>query len=213
MKSRYLTLAGLLLLTAIFIRIVSYDTYNNPEQGINAIAKIPMQIGQWQGKDIPLEENIYEILETRSIIHRLYSSPSGENVFLSLVYYTETKVDFHAPESCLGGQGVKVTKDEKAVLLNSGGQKIQLAVNQLLRKDDNDNTLVYYFYKAGKFLGNDYIRLLLNLVLNKLLGAKVKSGALIRVSTPVARDQGGEKKAQIELRNFIEELYPFLLQI
>jgi EpsI family protein len=212
MKGRYLTVMVLLVLAAVTARFVGYDTYNNPEQGISAIAQIPLHFGQWQGKDLPLEEKIYEVLETRSIIHRSYSSPSGESVFLSIVYYTETKVDFHAPEGCLAGQGVQVTKEEKVISLHPEGREIQLGLNQLVRREEGTDTLVYYFYKAGKFLGQNYVRLRFNLVVNKLTSEE-KSGSLIRVTAPIAPGPDGEEKAAATLRNFLEGVYPYLLRL
>jgi len=212
MKARYLTVILLLLLAAVAVRLVSYDTYNNPEQGLSAISRVPLQFGRWQGQDMPLEENIYEILETRSIIHRTYVSPSGEKVFLSLVYYTETKVDFHAPEGCLAGQGVQVTKEEKYIDLHPNGENVRLGLNQLVRREEGLNTLVYYFYKAGHFLGENYLRLRFNLVLNKLISDE-KSGSLIRVSIPIANGPEGQEKAEAALTGFLEELYPFLLRL
>lgn len=212
MRDRYLTVIVLLALTAGIVRFISYDTYNNPEKGLTAIAQIPMQLGKWQGKDMPLEENIYEILETRSIIHRSYSSPSGENVFLSIVYYTETKVDFHAPEGCLAGQGVQVTKEEKIISLFPDGAEVKLGVNQLVRKEEGLNTLVYYFYKAGQFLGQNYIRLRFNLMINRL-ASEQKSGSLIRVSAPIALSPEGEENAETTLRNFLEDVYLYIKKL
>ncbi len=212
MKARYLTVIALLLLTAVIIKFLSYDIFNKPEQGIKAIAQIPEQIGQWHGKDMPLAEQVYDILETRSIINRAYSSPSGRNVFLSLVYYTETKVDFHAPESCLGGRGIRVSKEEKDIIVHQDGKDIPMRVNQLLRKGEGDepDTLIWYFYKAGDFLGENYIKLRFHLALNRFT-KEDKSGALIRISAPIAPGQNGEDKADESLRNFIDVLYPYLL--
>ena len=209
MKVRYLTVILLLAITAGIVRVVSYDTYNNPEQGLTAIAQIPMQFGEWQGKDMPLEENIYEILETRSIIHRSYSSPTGKSVFLSIVYYTETKVDFHAPESCLGGQGFRVHKEDKTVIVRQNGQNTPIRLNQLLRKEEGvDSTLIWYFYKAGDFLGEDYLSLRVSLALNKL-ASEAKSGSLIRISTPV--ENGGEEQAEKLLEGFVGGIYPYVV--
>lgn len=214
MKARYLTVLALLLFTAVIIKFLSYDIFNKPEQGIKAIAQIPEQIGQWHGKDMPLAEHVYDILETSSIINRAYSSPSGRNVFLSLVYYTETKVDFHAPESCLGGLGIRVSKEEKDIIVHQDGKDIPMRVDQLLRKGEGDgpDTLIWYFYKAGDFLGEDYIKLRLHLALNRFT-KEDKSGALIRLSTPMPSGKYGAKKASDALRNFTEELYPFLLRL
>ena len=56
-------------------------------------------------------------------------------------------------------------------------------------------------------LGKHYIRLRLNLALNKF-GRKEKNGSLIRVSMPAFGED--YKSASIMLTRFIEDLYPYL---
>jgi EpsI family protein len=188
---------------------LSYDTYHNAEVGMEAIQNIPLEIGRWQGEDIPLENLIYEILETTSIIQRTYRTLNGQDVLLSIVYYPETKVDFHAPEACLAGQGVEIQKLPKSINILYGGREITLNVNQLIWKHDTVEKLVFYCYKAGSFLGRSYIKLRFNLAANKFTNAG-KSGSLIRVSTRI-QDSDIEKASEI-LNDFLTQLYPYLVR-
>ena len=102
LRSRYIVLIAILLLTSVIVNYLSYDTFNKAETASLTIGKIPLNLGKWKGIDIPLDERIYDILETRAIINRSYFY-NGSSVFLSVVYYPETKVGFHGPEECLGG--------------------------------------------------------------------------------------------------------------
>jgi EpsI family protein len=206
MQNRYLIVIAIMLFTSVFVHFLSYDTYYQAEAGIRAIKNIPLEFGQWQGKDIPLDEQIYEILETRSIINRAYRGKNGQEVLLSIVYYPETKVDFHAPEACLGGQGIQIEKSARIIHINSG-KDIKIKLNQLIWQQKSKRMLVYYFYKAGDFIGQSYIKLRLNLAMDKFFN-KEKSGSLIRVSVPVLH--GDTQRASTTLVNFIEELYPFM---
>jgi EpsI family protein len=204
MHNRYLIVIAIMLLTSVFVNFLSYDTYYEAEAGIRAIKNIPLEFGQWQGKDIPLDEQIYEILETRSIINRAYRTENGKEVLLSIVYYPETKVDFHAPESCLAGRGIQ---SDQTITITPNEKKVTINLNRLIRQQAGSDELIYYFYKAGDFLGKSYIKLRLNLALNKF-GRKEKSGSLIRVSTPVFGED--YKSASNMLTSFIEDLYPYL---
>lgn len=209
-RNKYIVLFTVLLLTSVTVNFLSYDTFNKAEASIQTIEKIPLKLGKWQGVDVSLEKNIYEILETRSIIHRKYFT-NDSSVFLSVVYYPETKVDFHAPEACLGGLGVKTEKIPATIsIATDSGDTIPLKINRLIQKQDNSNTLVYYFYKTESFVGRNYIKLRLNLVLNKFKEAK-KSGSLIRVTPLPAADNG--KTAHNELENFISSLLPYGISI
>ena len=199
----------MMLVTSIIVNYLSFDIYNKSKKGIEAISTIPIEIQKWYGKDMPVEDNIYEILETKSIIHRMYYSEESQNVFLSLVYYPETKVDFHSPTGCLAGKGQILTKTIKKILLSFNNNQKEISINQLITGEVNNQTLVYYFYKSGAYLGDNYIKLRFNLALNKF-SKNTKSGSLIRISTPI---QNGniEKSSQI-LLEFLNELYPFLME-
>ncbi|MBW1720058.1 MAG: EpsI family protein [Deltaproteobacteria bacterium] len=171
---------------------------------------MPLEFGQWQGKDIPLDERIYEILETRSIINRTYREENGKKVLLSIVYYPETKVDFHAPEACLEGRGIQISKSYQTITITPNEKKVKINLNRLIRKQGGSDELIYYFYKAGDFLGKNYIKLRLNLALNKF-GRKEKNGSLIRVSTPVFGED--YKSASNTLTRIIGRSVPISEQI
>ncbi|MCP3933655.1 MAG: EpsI family protein [Bacteroidetes bacterium] len=207
MKINYLILIVVMIFLSITIPLVSYDKAVTMEQGVKTVNQIPLRIGDWHGTDHTLDQLAYDILETKAILHRSYRNSQGREIFLSLVYYAETKVDFHAPEGCLGGQGVKTEKTPMTInITNASGGTTSLKINKLIQKQDNRNTVVYYFYKTGFFVGRNYIKLRLNLVLNKFKEAK-KSGSLIRVSTT---DNG--KESQKELENFLSSLFPYLME-
>lgn len=206
-RNRYLiTIAAMLVFTAI-VNSLTFETYQKVDASIQTIENIPMNIDKWEGTDVFLNEQVYDILETKSIIHRNYSS-NNTNVFLSLVYYPETKVDFHTPESCFGGQGLKVKKSLENIDIEADNQKVNIQLNRLIYERPGTEELVYYFYKAGEFIGNSYIGLRLNLAINTFT-QKSKSGALIRVSTPIRNGDIGSS-SEI-LTQFVEDLYPYLV--
>lgn len=198
-----------MLLASVLVNFLTYDTYHKAEVGIETIASIPLELGRWQGKDVPLEKLVYEILETRSIINRVYHTETGQEVFLSIVYYPDTKVDFHAPEGCLGGQGIELEKSSATITLINNSKTVEINLNKLVWQKGNRENLVYYFYKTGEFLGQSYIKLRLNLATNKFTN-KARSGSLIRISTPIPI--GDTQKASNILVDFVEQLYPSLIK-
>ncbi len=197
-------------LLAVFVHLTNFDRVGTVKQGEATVKQIPLHISDWSGTDHPLDEQVFDILETKAILHRSYTNSQGRKIFLSLVYYEETKVDFHAPEGCLGGRGIITTKSPATVtVVSSTTTTAPLTVNQLVQKNERDTTLVYYFYKTGNFIGRNYIWLRLNLIFNKFKNTR-KSGSLIRVSTLLTEsDDGGQSR--IELEQFINDLYPYLV--
>ena len=208
LKNRFITAFLLIAIAAFIVNYLGYNTYNKTEDGIEAIKGIPMEFGRWHGENVWLDASIYELLETRSIIHRKYYSDSGNEVFLSIVYHSETKVNFHGPEQCLGAHGIPLEKSLNRISFKNGDQRVEINLNRLLQKQYGKESLFYYFFKAGNFIGPNYIKLRLNLAMNKFTDKK-KSGSLIRVSTPVSNNN--TQKADIVLTSFIEALYPHLI--
>jgi EpsI family protein len=203
-KNRYLLLIAVSAILALPVNFLQYDLGARKGRGLQAIAGIPLQIGQWMGQDVQLEPRVYALLETRSIIHRNYSR-NHRQVFLSVVYYPDDRVGFHSPEACLGARGVELTRHSESVHVSSN---IILSVNQLLYRFGNTSELVYYFYKAGSYCGNSYLSLRLNIAFDKLFSGN-KSGSLIRISTPIR--ENNTETAKQTLQEFLAALYPFVL--
>ncbi len=205
-QHRYFLLIIMVFVTSVFVNILGYNPFYKQNKGTDAVKKIPKIINKWQGYDIILKEKIYNILETRAIVHRIYRS--GERrVFLSLIYYPETKVDFHTPEACLAGKGIAIKKRVRTIVLTNKKKDLKFKVNALLLKNNGSRLLIYYFYKCGDFLDNSYFKLRFKLAGTKLIG-RSKSGVLIRVSTPMVSD---EYSSQV-LSEFITDLYPYIME-
>jgi len=210
MRTKYSILIILLLSTAFLIQAVGYDAQSSSRDGADVVGKIPLRLGSWQGMDVSLDERVYELLETRAIIHRTYDRPQlPAEVFLSIVYYNQSKVDFHTPEDCLGGLGLKTEREPHQVTVNYEGENIAINLYQLIQHHEGRKTLVFYFYKTGRFAGRSYLKLRLNMGFNKIAGHR-PSGALIRLSTPIL-ESDGIPAAQSRLQDFIQDIFPLVV--
>ncbi len=209
-KTRYTVVFLLLALTAFVVNDLHGDYSQMKESGLEDIDNIPMRIdNSWQGKDFPLEEMVYDILETRAIIHRSFADKNGNNVFLSIVHYSDTKVDFHAPESCFGGRGLQTTKTTKTISLQIDGVDKSIDVAQMVTTRRNGKSLSYYFYKSGDFVGSNYIKMRLSIAANKLMNNDSR-GSLIRISTTLLPEH--EKESETLLARFLQDLFPYITQ-
>lgn len=207
MKFRYLTIVLLLFVTTVVVHALQYSPDQDDEAGLADLQQVPMRVGEWQGEEFPLEERTYDILETRAIIHRSFRSFEGENAFLSVVHYHDTKVGFHQPEECLGGIGLKTEKTTKAISLRSGDETISFNLARVVSTHQNGKSLVYYFYKAGPFVGSNYMMMRLNIAANKMMRNDTK-GSLIRISTELI--PGRENNAETLLLGFLQDLFPYI---
>ena len=71
---RYIIVALLLLVTAL----LTFGAYSiRQHSGVLYTQDIPVVIGDWYGKDLPVDERTYEILETRDMSMREYTNSSN----------------------------------------------------------------------------------------------------------------------------------------
>jgi len=171
-----------------------------PKGNGSYLKDFPINHEDWKGERIEMDKIVADILETDALVLNRYVKDQ-KTVLLAIVYYPDAKVDFHAPEACYSGRGIKIDKRIRAVALNALGT---IHVNELNIVRGNSKELAYYFYKSGNFLGNSYFRLRFNLILNNLL-SKEKSGALVRISTPVI---GDGDDADSRLIHFLDDFVP-----
>jgi EpsI family protein len=208
LKFRYLIVVLLMAVTAFVVYNLRYDSSQDDETGLAILQAIPMQVGKWKGQDVTLDETVYEILATRAIIHRSFTADGG-NIFLSVVHYHDTKVDFHAPEACLGGRGEKTKKTTKTIILFSGARQRTIDIAEIIAMRATGQALTYYFFKSGNFIGSNYIKMRLSIAANKLAMNDTR-GSLIRISTTLI--PGNEAAANSVLIDFLEDLFPHIQQ-
>lgn len=198
-RNRIFVLIILLAATGLLSGWFSAQWYSSKGNG-SYLKNFPINHEGWKGEQIGMDKIVADILETDALVLNSYVK-DGKPVLLAIVYYPDAKVDFHAPEGCYSGRGVKINMRARRITLNGFGA---INVNVLNIDRGGSSELVYYFFKSGSFLGNSYNRLRFNLVLNNMF-SKEKSGALIRVSTPVF---GNTDDPDSRLINFLDDFVP-----
>lgn len=120
-------------------------------------ASIPLQIGEWTGKDIPPGEDVYRILETKNILSRLYQNSKGERVDLLLVSSSKDRRVAHPPEVCYTSSHYAIVESKERTL-NINGEELPVseftAQNQL--KPDHQEKVLYLYQVGNKFTTNYY---------------------------------------------------------
>ncbi|MFH1282149.1 MAG: exosortase C-terminal domain/associated protein EpsI [bacterium] len=171
------------------------------------VSTLPMEIADWKGKDIPLDERTYRILETKNLLMREYKSPENQSVYLYMVVSEVNRRVVHPPEVCYTGDGNEISEKEQ-VEINIPGFGKPFALNSFVSmKGSMRESLVYYCYKSGDKFTTDYITQQANMVLSNVMG-KYAPGALVRISTSIVNNDK-EKAAQI-LQEFSKEVFPLI---
>jgi EpsI family protein len=195
-KSSYLVIGILVAVLAVSVPLYLVVPKNSSEA---QVAKFPMQIGAWSGKDIPVEDNAYEILETKNLILREYTR-GADSVFLYIIYSKENRKVSHPPEVCFEGSGITIVKKDKSPMTLADGKKI--VVNRLIVEKGGATNIVLYWYKAGREYTDNYLVQQLRTAANQLR-FKPSSSALIRLSAEVKAD--GPEKTLRDMQDFLQE--------
>lgn len=203
-KTRYLIVLVLLLLTSVY---VLFNLSSPSQLALTEVEKIPFSVGDWSGKKIAINEEIFALLGTNSVIMREYKNLQGKLVWLSIVYYPDNRVGFHHPESCYGGVGYTIMNDRIETIEIQGEKSCFIQAKVLHYHRDNTEKLIIYFFEAGDFITPSYLKLRKRMMLNQIK-LKRHSGTMVRFSTPILN--GNEDEAFTILRNFMSELVPVL---
>jgi EpsI family protein len=206
MKTKnYLMLFVLLVITAGFVLIDS-----SLSKGVRTVNldKLPLTLGEWQGKSFPVQERILQILETEYILDRDYVNGDGRHMFLSIVYYPDNKIGFHNPESCNTGTGSKIIQKDVLPIRNQkpDTQQDGFKVNRLILQRTAGDKVILYFYVSGNYMTHDYLNFRLHMM-KQQMGFRRPSGAQIQVHSNIVLDL---KTTTAVMEDFIQNLAPRL---
>ena len=176
----------------------------------NRLEQLPLKVREWEGRRQPLEEWVYKILDTDTVLVNRYTN-GREYVNLSVVYYPEEKVEFHPPEACNSSRGDAVmTLGTRRIVTDPQNPLLAIRVNVFsVTRPTGRQDLFYYFFKTGDLSGNSYLNLRIKMAMNHLL-AKNTGGAMLVFSTPVVDNVESATKV---LDNFLSDVYPEIRKI
>jgi EpsI family protein len=196
-KKQYAVIFAVLGFT-LAISLPAYIIVPKPKETVK-VADFPMKVGAWVGKDLPVDERAYEILETKNLILREYAR-GNEKVYFYIIYSQDNRKVSHPPEVCFEGSGITVVNKEKKPLELFNGEKI--FANELRVEKEGAVNLVLYWYKAGSFYTDNYLRQQMRIALGRLM-FKTTSNAMIRLSSEVSEDKVDQ--AVVSIKAFLKE--------
>lgn len=171
------------------------------------LTDIPYQVAGWSGKDFPVAEDVYEILETEDVLVREYQDAEGYPVVLAIVFADRIRGSFHPPEICYIGAGAELIGKEREQMSLSDGTLLD--TNKLVVKSSEEDSLTawYWFMAGDKSVASFYQQQLF--MIKDSLAQKPLQGALIRVSVPENSELGKKKANQFiqDFNDLLADLY------
>ncbi len=196
------TIVVVIFVIAAAVSLSSYLPTRFDTKDAVQVSFLPMTIGSWKGKDVPLTKRDYEILETTNLLMRQYTNPGGGSVLLYIVYSGDNRKVSHPPEVCYMGSGATIA--QKAIINVTPDIQANKLVTEM---PGGGREFVAYWYKAGALNTPKYFTQQLKIAFHRTFGQKT-SAALIRISTEIKGEK--EKAAEDMIQRFCAQMVPLL---
>lgn len=174
--------------------------------------EFPLAIGSWQGKDIEMDklDLVYAVLETKTILSRLYINSEAENEIIDffVTYSEKTSRGFHPPEVSFVASGKTIVKAGiEYIPLSNGENAPRLETNMFLGKTPRGRVLFLYWFSVGDRLMANYYKSSLYLLWDTMRG-KNSPTTMVRLAMPLVDDDF--EKTMAVATDFIQQIMPLV---
>lgn len=167
--TRLLPLIALALL-AIAIGLVHgletdrWRTSSELQSALQRLEAVPMDIGDWKGRDVPYEKEDFARAGIQGTIFREYHNPrTGTTVSVLLVCGRGGPISVHEPDVCYAGAGFRAVgaKERRKVEIQKGEEPLPAWALQFAKPDAVVPTrleIYWGWFQNGKFEAPDQAR-------------------------------------------------------
>jgi EpsI family protein len=112
------------------------------------IEQVPLRIGRWSGTDVPVPDEIREMLTADAIVRRVYSD-FGYEVHVWVIYWSSRNMvkGYHHPDVCWPNRGFRLASRE-VVPVAAGGGTVPVTAREFAR--GSDRQLILYWTQEGR---------------------------------------------------------------
>jgi EpsI family protein len=149
---------------------------------------LPYEISGWPGLELPMEDEVTQMLNADFNLQRAYQDPAGGYVWLYVGYYGTDRGGKaeHTPWICYPSQGW-VIRQSDTVVVDEG---LGLVVNEILVERADETRLVHFWYRSHRGTGiQGPGGQLVDRMLGRLLGGRA-DGGFVRVATTLSARVG-----------------------
>lgn len=181
-------LLGLLVVTGIAAWWLSLRPL--PASDGTTLRALPAELAGWKAVDIPMEQDVADMLRADANVQRAYIHPLGYVVYVYVGYYGTARggTPEHTPEMCYPAQGWQIDEGESVAI----GGKPGFAARELVVEKDGERRLVHFWYRTQDETGIQSTAALRWNHLWARLSAGRGDGALVRLDAPI---EGGDVDA------------------
>lgn len=182
------------------------------------LSGMPQTIGSWHSTDVPLDQEVLDVLGKGVFLNRLYrpaaasegagQTKAGSLVGLFIGYFPTQRSgqSIHSPQHCLPGAGWVFESAGVTDLTEQSGRRLQVG-EYLISNGASKQEVLYWYRSHGRNIANDYTAKLYTML--DAIRYSRTDAALVRVVTPLG---SGETQADAHLRavDFAQRMSPLL---
>ncbi|HEX7158549.1 MAG TPA: EpsI family protein [Edaphobacter sp.] len=208
---RYWTVVLLLLATAIVLHSRGDADRVPPTE---PLSNVPQTIDGRASRDIPIGDDILQVLGKGDFLNRVYQNQSATPVdnlapiglFIGYFPTQRTGQSIHSPQHCLPGAGW--TFDSyKYVDITAGDGKPYRVGEYVISNGGNKQFVLYWYQAHGRSIANEYVAKVY--MIADAIRLNRTDGALVRVITPILPTEP-EDRARDRAVRFTSQLAPML---
>jgi EpsI family protein len=181
------------------------------------LTEFPETIGTRTAVDIPLQQDVLDILGKGFFLNRIYM-PSGNigaagadaraqiSLFIGYFPTQRTGQSIHSPQNCLPGAGWTFESKGMTTLTDANGKQYQVG-DYLITDGRSTQEVLYWYQMHGRSIANDYEAKMYTLA--DSIRYRRTDAALIRVISAVDSD-GDRTQAHDRVVAFAEQIAPLL---
>lgn len=205
-----------LIASAVLLAVFTLATLLLPERrpivpARSALMEFPLQLEQWSGRRMPLEQVYLNQLQLDDYLVADFSAvnpPDPVNLYIAWYNSQAAGESAHSPRTCIPGGGWRITEFSQRAVDGVRIAGTSLRVNRALIEYGTQRQLVYYwFQQRGRAITSEY--LLKWYLLRDSITRNRTDGALVRLTVPL---RGGEQAqdGDRQLQQFVAALAPRL---
>jgi EpsI family protein len=205
MTARVLILSICLLAGSGFLAVASQTETTVIREGFDGF---PLQIGEWKGRDIPIDKDVLDVLRVDDYLSRGYASNAGVIGLYVGFYQTQRQGSaIHSPLNCLPGAGWNPIR-RSYLNLSAGAKNIE--VNRITIQKGAEKQVVLYWYQAhGRIVASEYWGKFYSVL--DAIRINRTDAALVRIIRPIyGTDAEAESAAEASAVGFVQSLFPLL---
>jgi EpsI family protein len=125
------------------------------------LASLPLELGQWRGRDEPVDPDIVERSQTTEFLNRAYESPKypGLTMRLWINYSREGTNLRHSPEICLPSAGrTKIESQTRELKVGLGDGRAINVTRLAYTRGDLVEHVGFWYYIFGEGTLENYVR-------------------------------------------------------